>query len=175
MAGGLLTKGNGAFRQENQKLMSTFFYRTEQFLPVDIHTAWGFFSSAKNLALITPPELDFNILTTLNDEEIYEGMIINYTVRPLWGIPLRWETEICRVEKPNYFTDRQVKGPYRLWEHTHSYTEVNKGILMKDEVKYQLPFGFIGKMAHSVIVKKKVENIFLYRKQVLETMFPTVT
>ena len=108
--------------------MSTFYYKTEQFLPVDINTAWDFFSSPKNLALITPPELDFNILTALNGEEIYEGMIINYTVKPLLGIPLRWETEICRVEKPNFFTDRQLKGPYRLWEHTHSYTEVNKGI-----------------------------------------------
>lgn len=155
--------------------MSTFFYRTEQFLPVDVNTAWDFFSSPKNLALITPPELDFNILTDLNGEEIYEGMIINYTVRPLLGIPLRWETEICRVDKPNFFTDRQLKGPYRLWEHTHTYTEVNNGILMKDEVKYQLPFGFIGDIAHSVIVKKKVENIFLYRKQVLETMFPPLT
>lgn len=151
--------------------MSTFYYRTEQFLAVDINTAWDFFSSAKNLALITPPELDFKILTKLNGQEIYEGMLINYTVKPLLGIPLRWETEICRVEKPLFFTDRQLKGPYKLWEHTHSYVEMNNGVLMKDEVKYQLPLGFLGDIAHSIIVRKKVEDIFSFRKQVLETMF----
>lgn len=151
--------------------MSTFYYKNEQFLPVDINTAWDFFSSAKNLALITPPELDFKILTKLNGQEIYEGMLINYTVKPLLGIPLRWETEICKVEKPLFFTDRQLKGPYKLWEHTHSYVEMDNGVLMKDEVKYQLPLGFLGDIAHSIIVKKKVEDIFSFRKQVLETMF----
>lgn len=151
--------------------MSTFYYQTEQFLDIDIDTAWDFFSSAKNLALITPPELDFKILTELTGEEIYEGMLINYTVKPLLGIPLRWETEICKVERPLYFTDRQLKGPYKLWEHTHSYTPVNGGVLMKDEVKYQLPFGVLGDIAHAVIVRKKVESIFSFRREVLKSIF----
>lgn len=151
--------------------MSTFYYRAEQFLPVDLDTAWDFFSSAKNLALITPPELDFKILTELNGKEIHEGMLIDYTVKPLLGIPLRWQTEICKVEKPFLFTDRQLKGPYKMWEHTHSYEKVDNGILMKDEVKYQLPLGFLGDLANSIIVKKKIEDIFAFRKQVLETMF----
>ena len=151
--------------------MSIFYYKTEQFLPINIHTAWDFFSSPKNLALITPPELDFKILTDLNGQEIYEGMLINYTVKPLLGIPLKWETEICKVQKPLFFTDRQLKGPYKLWEHTHTYVEMNNGVLMKDEVKYQLPFGLIGDMVHTILVRKKVENIFSFRKQVLEKMF----
>jgi len=151
--------------------MSTYYYTTEQFLPIDLETAWDFFSSPKNLALITPPELDFKILTELNSQGIYEGMLINYTVKPLLGIPLKWETEICRVQKPLFFTDRQLKGPYKLWEHTHTYKEVDDGILMQDEVKYQLPFGIIGELAHFLIVKKKVETIFSFRKQVLESMF----
>lgn len=134
-------------------------------------TAWDFFSSAKNLALITPPELDFKILTELNGEEIYEGMLINYTVKPLLGIPLRWETEICKVQKPFFFTDRQLKGPYKLWEHTHSYIPMNGGVMMKDEVKYQLPLGFLGDIAHAVIVRKKVENIFTFRRDVLKSIF----
>lgn len=151
--------------------MSIYYFRTEQLLPIDMDTAWNFFSSANNLALITPPELDFKILTELNGQEIYEGMLINYTVKPLLGIPLQWETEICKVQKPLFFTDRQLKGPYKIWEHTHTYREVNNGILMQDEVKYQLPFGVIGDLAHLLFVKKKIENIFSFRKQVLESMF----
>lgn len=151
--------------------MSIFYYQTEQFLDIDIDTAWNFFSSAKNLALITPPELDFKILTELTGEEIYEGMLINYTVKPLFGIPLKWETEICKVQKPLFFTDRQLKGPYKLWEHTHSYAEVNGGVMMKDEVKYQLPFGFLGDIAHALIVRKKVEHIFSFRREVLKSIF----
>ena len=74
--------------------MKTYYYKAEQFLPTDIQTAWDFFSSAKNLAVITPPELDFKILTDLGDKGIYEGMIIDYTVKPVLGIPLHWKTEI---------------------------------------------------------------------------------
>lgn len=151
--------------------MSIFYYKTEQFLPISISKAWDFFSSAKNLALITPPEMDFKILTNLDGKEIYEGMIIDYTVKPLLSIALRWQTEICKVDKPFYFTDRQLKGPYKLWEHTHRYIEKNNGVLMEDEVKYQLPFGIIGTMANSLFVRKKIESIFTYRRDVLTKMF----
>ncbi|NEU08246.1 SRPBCC family protein [Flavihumibacter sp. R14] len=151
--------------------MDTYYFHTEQFLPIDIATAWDFFSSAKNLALITPPELDFKILTQLKGEEIYEGMIIDYTVKPLFGIPLRWQTEITKVNKPTSFTDRQVKGPYKLWEHRHIYLPQEKGLVMQDEVKYQLPFGIIGRYTNSLVVREKIADIFAYRKGILNKMF----
>jgi len=151
--------------------MKTFYYQTEQFVPITIIKAWEFFSSAKNLARITPPEMDFKILTALDEREVYEGMIIDYTVRPLLRFPVRWQTEICKVEKPSFFTDRQLKGPYRLWEHTHTFIEQENGVLIKDEVKYQLPFGVIGSIFHSMIVRKKIENIFSFRKLVLDKLF----
>ena len=151
--------------------MSIYYYKTEQFLPIDINKAWDFFSSAKNLALITPPELDFKIHTQLDGKEIYEGMIIEYTVRPVLGIPLSWKTEICKVNRPFFFADQQLKGPYAIWEHTHTYSEKENGVLMQDEVKYKLPLGILGNIAHSLFVKNKIEGIFTYRKAVLENMF----
>lgn len=151
--------------------MYTYYYRTEQFLPIDINKAWDFFSSAKNLALITPPELDFKILTSLDEKAVYEGMLIEYRVKPLFHISMYWQTEICKVAYPSYFTDRQLKGPYKLWEHTHTFISKVEGVLMKDEVKYELPFGFIGKLMHSLIVRKKIEDIFIYRKNVLNEIF----
>ena len=147
-------------------------FKTEQFLAIDIDQAWDFFSSAKNLSRITPPEMGFNILTQLEDKEIYEGMKIDYTVKPLWGIPVHWQTEICKVYRKKKFTDKQLKGPYRLWEHTHTFSTVHGGVWMTDEINYQLPFGFIGVLFHSLVVRKKIEHIFTYRKQVLEKIFP---
>lgn len=151
--------------------MSVYFYDTEQFLPIGINKAWDFFSSAKNLAIITPPELDFNILTNLEGREIYEGMLIEYNVKPLFHIPMHWQTEICKVNKPEMFTDRQLKGPYKKWEHTHTFIEKENGVLMKDHVKYELPFGIIGRIGHSILVRKKIENIFNYRRKVLKKIF----
>lgn len=151
--------------------MKIYKYKTSQFLSTDIETAWNFFSSAKNLATITPPELGFKILTDLEDKDIYEGMLIEYTVKPLFGIPLHWQTEIGKINKPAMFTDRQLKGPYKIWEHTHRFIEKENGVLMEDEVKYQLPFGFIGQLTHSLIVKKKIERIFEYRKEILDKLF----
>jgi ligand-binding SRPBCC domain-containing protein len=156
--------------QTNRKQM-IFKFVTEQFLPTDISTAWKFFSSAGNLAKITPPEMDFQILTKLGDTEIHEGMLINYTVKPLFGIPLKWQTGISKVNKPYLFVDRQLKGPYSIWEHTHIFIEQDGGVLMKDEVRYKLPFGIIGEMTNSLLVKQKVEDIFKYRRKVLEEIF----
>ena len=151
--------------------MKTYFYKDEQFLPVDINKVWDFFSSAENLAVITPPELGFKVLTSVKDQEIYEGMLIEYKVSPLFKIPLHWKTEISKVDKPHSFTDRQLKGPYKLWEHTHEFIVKENGILMKDTVKYQLPFGILGQLAHSIIVRKKLSYIFAYRKQILNQIF----
>lgn len=151
--------------------MKIYLFKTSQFLHTDINTAWNFFSSAKNLATITPPELDFKILTDLGDKDIYEGMLIEYTVKPLFGIPLNWKTEIGEIKKPSMFMDKQLKGPYKIWEHTHYFTEKENGVLMEDEVKYQLPFGFVGALTHSLIVKKKIEEIFEFRKITLEKIF----
>ena len=90
----------------------------EQFIPISIKEAWDFFSQAKNLEKITPKDMAFVVLTELDDKPIYDGMKIEYKVRPLLGIPMRWTTEITGVAAPYRFTDKQLKGPYALWEHT---------------------------------------------------------
>lgn len=146
-------------------------FKSEQLLKTDIDTAWDFFSSAKNLARITPPEMDFKIHTKLDDKEVYEGMIIDYTVRPLMGIPLRWQTEICQVNRPHMFMDKQLKGPYTIWEHTHRFIEKDNGVLIQDEVKYQLPLGIIGVIAHGIFVGEKIKKIFKFREKTLNELF----
>lgn len=151
--------------------MSTYYYKSIQWLPVRVEQAWDFFSSAKNLSKITPEDMSFKIKTALGDEEIYEGMLIEYSVKPLFGIPLYWKTEITEVHAPNAFKDNQVKGPSALWEHTHTFTEQGNGTLMQDTVKYRMPFGFAGRLAHRLVVKKRINEIFSYRRKVLEKIF----
>lgn len=151
--------------------MSTYYYKSIQWLPVSVEQAWDFFCSAKNLSKITPEDMSFKIKTALGDEEIYEGMLIEYSVKPLFGIPLFWKTEITEVHAPNAFKDNQVEGPFALWEHTHTFTEQGNGTLMQDTVKYRMPFGFAGRLAHRLVVKKRINDIFSYRRKVLEKIF----
>lgn len=153
------------------KHMSMHQFKSEQYLPIDREKAWAFFSSPKNLSVITPPEMEFKILTKLNGEEIYEGMKIDYTVKPIFGIKVRWQTEICRVDNKKYFTDRQTKGPYKIWEHTHTFEDTDKGLLMTDVVNYSLYFGFIGKLLERLVVRRKINSIFAYRKNILDKLF----
>ena len=94
--------------------MKIYSLHEEQFLPVSIYKAWVFFSSAENLPVITPPELNFKIISDVKGKEIYDGMLIKYKVSPFLNIPLGWKTEITSVNKPYSFTDRQIKGPYQL-------------------------------------------------------------
>lgn len=144
--------------------------RTQQ-LPCDLETAWNFFSSPKNLSKITPKDMQFIVLTHLKEEPIYKGMLIDYLITPLLGIQMKWKTKITQVDDQKSFTDYQVKGPYKLWNHFHEFIPNKDGVLMKDTVDYELPLGILGKLAHSLIVRKKVNHIFEYRNQILEQLF----
>ena len=145
-------------------------YREQQ-LYCDIDTAWRFFSSPMNLSEITPKDMAFTVLSEDQDQPIFEGMLIDYSVSPLLGIPLKWQTKIIQVEHQKSFTDFQQKGPYKYWKHFHEFIPNEKGILMKDTVEYELPFGVLGNIVHSLLVKKKLNKIFDYRHQVLKKLF----
>jgi ligand-binding SRPBCC domain-containing protein len=145
--------------------------KREQQLSCDIETAWKFFSSANNLSKITPKDMNFIVRTKLENDEIYEGMTIDYYVSPLLGIKMDWRTEITQVDQHRSFTDFQMKGPYKLWNHFHEFIPNEKGVLIKDTVDYELPMGFLGEIAHKLFVKNKLEHIFSYRFNILEEMF----
>lgn len=143
----------------------------QQQLNCDIETAWKFFSSANNLSEITPKDMNFIVRTQLNNDEIYEGMLIDYYVSPLFGVKLDWQTEITQVNFQQSFTDFQKKGPFKLWNHFHEFIPNKKGVLMNDTVTYELPLGFLGEIAHNILVKNKLKNIFDYRFKILEETF----
>ncbi len=143
----------------------------EQQLNCDIETAWEFFSSPFNLSKITPKDMGFVVKSNLGKKPIYEGMEITYTVSPLLKIPLKWKSKITQVDFQKSFTDVQEKGPYKYWNHFHEFVPNEKGVLMRDKVDYELPFGFLGSIAHKLLVKKKLETIFSYRNQILEETF----
>lgn len=145
-------------------------YREQQ-LYCDIETAWKFFSSANNLSEITPKDMNFVVRSVFENDEIYKGMTIDYYVSPILGIPLKWQTKITQVDTLKSFTDFQKKGPYKYWNHFHEFIPNKDGVLMKDTVDYELPFGFLGNIAHRIFVKKKLESIFDFRYQVLEKQF----
>ncbi len=151
--------------------MKVYTLHREQFLPISIQQAWDFFSQAQNLEKITPKDMGFVVRTKLDDTPIYNGMKIDYTVSPLFNIPMHWRTEITSVDAPNKFTDKQLKGPYALWEHTHTFQEVTGGVRMTDNVLYGLPLGWLGTLAHKLIVKNKLEGIFNFRAITLNNYF----
>ena len=142
-----------------------------KFLPVDLDTAWNFFSSPHNLSQITPAYMQMDVKYQSGGYKAYAGQIITYTVKPVLGIPLNWMTEITHVNQKEYFVDEQRFGPYALWHHTHFFKPVDGGVEMTDIVNYKMPFGFIGELAHILFVKKQVADIFDYRNQRLEIIF----
>ncbi|MDR6919864.1 SRPBCC family protein [Chryseobacterium sp. 2987] len=143
----------------------------EQHLRCNIETAWKFFSSPHNLSEITPENMSFVVLSDIKDESIFEGMEIDYTVSPVLGIPMKWKTIISQVEDGKSFTDFQKKGPYKHWNHFHEFIPDENGILMKDTVDYELPFGVLGRIAHRLFVKEKLRSIFDFRYRVLNDLF----
>lgn len=142
----------------------------EQRLPLTLSEAWDFFSRPENLAEITPDNLAFEVTSPL-PERMYAGMIVNYRVRPLAGIAVPWTTEITHVVEPHFFVDEQRSGPYRFWHHQHSFAEVDGHVRMTDLVHYQLCFGLPGHLLAGGLVRRRLGEIFAYRKQKLSELF----
>lgn len=146
----------------------------KQIIPSSIDIVWDFISTPQNLKLITPPEMGFDIKSENLANKIYAGMIIEYRVRPILGIPTTWVTEISQLVERNYFIDEQRVGPYKFWHHQHIIVPHSHGVLMTDIVSYKPPLGFIGSFANSIVISRKLEDIFEYRRVALENLFGKV-
>jgi len=146
----------------------------KQFVPASIEEVWDFISSPKNLKKITPERMGFDITSPDLPEKMYAGMIISYKVRPLFGIPMTWVTEITHVEERKYFVDEQRVGPYAIWHHQHFIEPHENGVMMTDIVSYKPPMGFLGSLANAMIIRRQLESIFAYREKALKKKFPLI-
>jgi ligand-binding SRPBCC domain-containing protein len=144
---------------------------SSQFLNVGLEQAWNFFSSPENLATITPSHMRF-VITSGATGKIFPGQIITYKVSPFTGFLTNWVTEITHVSNGAFFVDEQRFGPYAMWHHLHRFEETNGGVLMTDQVSYKLPWGILGKIAHAFFVKNQLKQIFEFREQKLNDLFP---
>lgn len=150
--------------------MNLFRFEEEQTIPATLERVWDFFSSPANLKVITPPYMGFDILTPVPDR-MEPGTIIAYTVRPLWGIPMLWVTEITHVEPLRFFVDEQRFGPYRFWHHRHTFTPVDGGVRMTDLVYYALPVPVIDRIINRLLVRPRIEEIFAFRRRKIIELF----
>ena len=151
--------------------MKIYTLKTQLQVNTSLENCWTFFSSPENLQKITPESMGFQI-TNFDKKPMYAGQIIQYKVSPLFGIKLKWVTEITVVEKNKHFIDNQIFGPYTLWHHKHFFEENDNGVLMTDLVHYALPLGILGRLMNFLIVKKQLKTIFDYRTQKINELFP---
>ena len=141
----------------------------EQVIPRPIEEVFAFFSDVRNLEAITPPWLNFRILTPA-PIHMEPGAEIEYGLA--WRfIRLRWKTAIRQWKPPDFFVDVQLRGPYRVWEHTHSFRSEDASTRMSDSVRYQLPLGMLGRMAHALRVRRDLDRIFDYRADTISRLF----
>jgi ligand-binding SRPBCC domain-containing protein len=134
-----------------------------------LEQVFDFFSDARNLEEITPAWLHFRVLTP-DPLEMKVGARIRYRLR-IAGLPVRWETCITHWEPRRSFVDRQERGPYRVWDHTHTFEPIGDGVLMGDTVRYALPFGPLGRLAHALWVRGALARIFDYRFDRIRALF----
>lgn len=151
--------------------MAIYTLEREQFVPRPLPEVFEFFSDAANLEKITARWLSFQILTP-GPIHIKPGTLLDYRLK--WhGLPVKWRTQIVTWSPPHTFTDVQIRGPYKLWHHTHTFTAVDGGTRMADVVRYELPLAALGTLAHKLGVRRDLEQVFDYRRQVVASLFPS--
>jgi len=150
--------------------MKKFMFDAEIWLPRTLDEVFPFFSEARNLEVLTPPWLKFEVLTT-SPVVMRPGTLIDYRIK-IHGVPIRWRTEITEWNPPLRFVDMQLNGPYTLWHHTHTFIERDGGTLCRDDVRYR-PRG--GALTNWLFVRRDIERIFQYRQHRLLGIFPKVT
>lgn len=146
--------------------MKTFLFKSQQTIKKPLTEVFDFFSDAHNLAMITPPWLRFEVLTPA-PIDLVVGTRIDYRLK-LRGIPIRWQSEITEWNPPYTFADAQRRGPYRLWQHTHTFNETENGVVVGDAVKYAV---WGDGLANKFFVRPDIEKIFAYRAEQLDEIF----
>lgn len=156
-------------------MSKVYSFKEVQAIPISLEEAWAFFSNPANLSEITPGDMGFKTISKYHGDKMYAGQLIEYSVRPIPGIPVYWMTEITHIKDKEYFIDEQRFGPYSFWHHQHQFKEINSGVEMTDIIHYKIPFWFVGDVVNRLLVEKKLKAIFRFRRETVEKKFGVVT
>ena len=149
--------------------MTEYRLEREQWIAAPLSRVFAFFSDIANLEVITPRWVGFRIRTPL-PVEMKQDTVLEYQLL-LAGVPVSWRTRIVRWEPPSCFVDVQERGPYALWEHAHRFEPFGDGGMMRDTVRYRLPFGILGRGVHAVAVRPALAAIFDHRFRAIRELF----
>jgi ligand-binding SRPBCC domain-containing protein len=147
--------------------VKTHLFRSVVWLPRLPEDVFPFFADARNLQIITPPWLSFEVITP-GAITMKPGVVIDYRLR-VHGVPIGWRSEITVYEPPWRFADEQRRGPYLSWVHEHRFVEKEKGTLVVDEVHYAVPGGTL---VNTLFVARDIRRIFEFRTRRLRELFP---
>ena len=149
--------------------MTTHRLHAELLVDRPIDEVFAFFSRPENLGRITPPGLRFDLQSS--DTAMRDGLEVDYRVRPLFGIPVGWRSRIADYDPPHGFRDIQLKGPYRSWDHRHTFVAEGDRTRIIDVVDYSLPLGPLGELAHAAVVRGQLDEIFRHRARTIHSIF----
>jgi len=142
---------------------------TVQWVPTPLDQVFAFFAQPENLGELTPPQMRFEILTP-PPLVMKAGALIDYRIA-LGPLPMRWRTLITHYDPPHGFVDEQLRGPYDLWHHRHTFASRDGGTEIRDTVTYRLPFGPLGRLVQALAVKRQLAGIFAYREKRVAELF----
>jgi uncharacterized protein (TIGR01777 family) len=134
-------------------------------LPVPVERVFAWHARSGAIQRLTPPWAPMT-LKWRQGRGVDKGVRVGFDMRVL-GVPMIWEAEHIDFRKNRMFKDRQVKGPFSRWEHTHLFSPAEgDGTVMTDLVAYQLPVGCLSAPFYP-LARKALARMFDYRHRIL--------
>lgn len=149
-----------------------FKLKKSQLVKADLEKVWDFFTTAENIFKLTPAKMQLAPISKFErNSKIFQGQLIDYWVTPLLKIPVKWQTEIIDICPNEEFTDVQNIGPFGYWKHRHIFTQTSVGVLIEDEIDYEMPLPIIGGILDNFIVRQNLDELFDFRRSEIDKIF----
>jgi ligand-binding SRPBCC domain-containing protein len=94
------------------------------------------------------------------------GEQVTWEARHL-GLRQRLTSQITEYNRPSFFQDTMLSGPFSNFQHDHRFKPQDSSTLMTDELRFSAPLGLLGRAAERLFLRDYLTRFLLNRNEAI--------